>query len=255
MSRKKNYYFIMKKFFAVFVFVLLTSLLFGQGDYQDVVYLKNGSIIRGVIIEQVPNVSIKIETVDKNVFVYQIAEIEKITKEPYQGRAGSTSRQGTNGITLTNASLNTGYSGLAELGFQIGVGDYGMSRLKLDYIYSYQLSSPISLGLGTGLRYFFDAEEIAFPFFADFRANFSSNKTNPYLSLGLGYLFNKKFNGVGFLLAPTVGTRFIISENTLMNIGLGYEMQKMDIYVDDYSYGHVYSENCGAISIIVGMSF
>ena len=49
---------------------------------QDVIYLKNGSIIRGTIIEQVPNVSIKIQTKDGNVFVYKMEEVEKMTKEP-----------------------------------------------------------------------------------------------------------------------------------------------------------------------------
>ena len=51
-------------------------------DLQDVVYLKNGSIIRGLIIEQIPNVSLKIQTADGSVFVYKIDEIEKMTKEP-----------------------------------------------------------------------------------------------------------------------------------------------------------------------------
>ena len=51
-------------------------------ELQDVVYLKNGSIVRGTIIEQVINVSLKIQTSDGSVFVYKIDEIEKITKEP-----------------------------------------------------------------------------------------------------------------------------------------------------------------------------
>jgi hypothetical protein len=51
-------------------------------EYVDVVYLKNGSIIRGLIIEQTPNVSLKIQTADKSTFVYSMDEVEKITKEP-----------------------------------------------------------------------------------------------------------------------------------------------------------------------------
>lgn len=50
-------------------------------EYQDVVYLKNGGILRGMIIEQIPNVQLKIQTKDGSVFVYKIEEIEKITKE------------------------------------------------------------------------------------------------------------------------------------------------------------------------------
>jgi hypothetical protein len=52
-----------------------------NGEYIEVVYLKNGSIIRGVIIEQIPNVSLKIKTKDGNVFFYKMEDVEKITKE------------------------------------------------------------------------------------------------------------------------------------------------------------------------------
>jgi hypothetical protein len=50
-------------------------------NYEDVIHLKNGSVIRGIIVEQVPNESLKIETRDGNLFVYQIDEVEKMTKE------------------------------------------------------------------------------------------------------------------------------------------------------------------------------
>lgn len=50
-------------------------------QYVDVVYLKNESIIKGMIIEQVPNVSLKIQTRDGSVFVYKMEEVRKMTKE------------------------------------------------------------------------------------------------------------------------------------------------------------------------------
>jgi hypothetical protein len=52
-----------------------------ESELQDVIYLKNGSIVRGVIIEQIPNESLKIQTKDGNVFVYKIDEVMKMTKE------------------------------------------------------------------------------------------------------------------------------------------------------------------------------
>lgn len=52
-----------------------------SGEWVDVVYLKNGGMIRGTIIEQVFNVQIKIQTKDGNIFVYKVDEIEKVTKE------------------------------------------------------------------------------------------------------------------------------------------------------------------------------
>jgi hypothetical protein len=51
-------------------------------EYVDVLYLKNGSIIRGLIIEQIPNTSVKIKTADGSVFVHVMEDVIKITKEP-----------------------------------------------------------------------------------------------------------------------------------------------------------------------------
>jgi len=50
-------------------------------QYIDVVYLKNGSILKGMIIEQVPNVSLKIQTNGGSIFVYKMEDVEKMTKE------------------------------------------------------------------------------------------------------------------------------------------------------------------------------
>src|ERR1035437_1363041 len=80
MSRK-DYGFKMKKYLALILFALVTTIAYAQSNYEDVVYLKNGSMIRGVIIEQVPNKSVKIETYDISVFVYEMDEIQKLTKE------------------------------------------------------------------------------------------------------------------------------------------------------------------------------
>lgn len=72
----------LRNILAAIALTLSPVLLMAQsGGMEDVIYLKNGSILRGVIIEQVPNVSMKIESVGGNVFAVQMAEVEKITKE------------------------------------------------------------------------------------------------------------------------------------------------------------------------------
>ncbi len=47
----------------------------------DVVYLKNGSMVKGTIIEQDPANYVKLQTADGSIFVFKIAEIQKITRE------------------------------------------------------------------------------------------------------------------------------------------------------------------------------
>ena len=70
-------------------FILLTCLTafvvpspaFAQ-QMEDVVHLKNGGLVRGTIIEQIPGESLKIQTREGNVFVYTMDEIAKMSKEP-----------------------------------------------------------------------------------------------------------------------------------------------------------------------------
>ena len=49
---------------------------------EDVVYLKNGEIVRGTIVEQILGESLEIQTQDGSVFVYSMDEITKIVKKP-----------------------------------------------------------------------------------------------------------------------------------------------------------------------------
>ena len=57
------------------------TVAFAQTSLQDVVYLKNGSIIRGDIIEMVPGETVKIMTADGSVFVHDYADVERFSKE------------------------------------------------------------------------------------------------------------------------------------------------------------------------------
>lgn len=74
----KNFKLITVVFAAMFVF---NQSLLAQEGMEDVVYLKNGNVYRGIIVEQVPGESIKIKTIGGNVFSVAIADLQKITKE------------------------------------------------------------------------------------------------------------------------------------------------------------------------------
>ena len=71
---------------AILLIVLFAApaLTFAQSNMQDIIYLKDGSIYKGIIIEEIPNVSYKIESRDGNVFAVTVDEVEKITKEANQ---------------------------------------------------------------------------------------------------------------------------------------------------------------------------
>ena len=50
-------------------------------QYEDVVYLKDGGVRRGVILEQLINESVKLKTAYGEIFVIKWSDISKISKE------------------------------------------------------------------------------------------------------------------------------------------------------------------------------
>jgi TM2 domain-containing membrane protein YozV len=81
----------MRKLIFTLVLIVFAGTLLAQGNLVDVLYLKNGTIIRGIIIEQVPDVSVKIQTADGRVALYAMSEVSKITRE----RVSTPARQRT----------------------------------------------------------------------------------------------------------------------------------------------------------------
>jgi len=91
-----------------FVFIELSAYLsIGQTvQYDDVLYLKNGSVIKGILVEQLIGQSIKIQTKDGNLFVFTESEIDRITREP----------SGTGSVGIQNSSQ------IPQVGMQVGGG-------------------------------------------------------------------------------------------------------------------------------------
>lgn len=89
----------MKKVVLLILLGLLVSLSMAAQQFLDVVHLKNGGMVKGVIIEQVPGESLKIQTADGSVFVYQMSEVEKISKEAVQQKQ-SNLQSNSSGIQI-----------------------------------------------------------------------------------------------------------------------------------------------------------
>lgn len=258
----------MKKYLFLIIVMLSASTVFTQSQYEDVVYLKNGSIIRGVITEQIPNESIKIEISNGSIFVYRMDEIERIVREPVQVRSGGRDR------TRNASDYEPGYEVSVDLGYQIGTGDWGLDRIKLDIINGYRINPYIFLGLGTGWRYYHQIEDALVPIFLNFKVNFIQSQMSPFLELSTGYSLNasRNFKGEGAFIAPTIGVDFPISDGTKMNVGLSYETQRLhrELYIYYLGDGPGYYErhpnsynlidftgttNSGAISLHIGFTF
>ena len=69
-------------FVALAVQSVVPALANAQQQEDDVVYLKDGSVLRGTIIEDVPGESLRIRTRDGNIFRIAYDRIDRRTREP-----------------------------------------------------------------------------------------------------------------------------------------------------------------------------
>lgn len=233
----------MKNLFALTVALIISNLLFGQTtNWEEVVYLKNGSVIRGTIIEQVPNKTIKIQTKDRNIFVYNMDEVEKIAKEEIKQETEATK---SSDKKFDNASVKeSGFSNITEIGGIFGVGNSVQTNpntddirftnktnlFSLTTINGYQINRHGFIGLGMGTEV--GKYAINVPLFLDGRYYILKKRVTPFLAFGAGYALTwlrmstqVNFTKGGALAYSLAGVRIYISKNVSWVMGLGYRFQ------------------------------
>jgi hypothetical protein len=243
-----------RKFFPVVVFVALTMFSmpsFAQTNYEDVVYLKNGSIIHGIIIEQVPNESIKIQTADRNIFVFKMDEVLKITKEEIQPAVGHISTIETN---KKEERKKSGYINITEWSFARSFDEtqsyhnYNGEKIPfeshfdkinnstsfgLQNIFGYMFNPYFSMGAGIGFQG--NQNLYLFPMYVDVRANFIDAILSPFTSVELGYSFaSSEFfsphdyedrGGIMGLIA--IGAKYFALPKMALNLSVGFRYQEI----------------------------
>lgn len=91
----------------------------------------------------------------------------------------------------------------------------------------YHINQQFTIGAGTGLSFY---EKLLIPLYASAQFFFiKSKKVTPYLECNIGGAFatDKETNG-GFYLSPSVGIQFKATQKLKINLGLGYELQKLE---------------------------
>ena len=183
-----------------------------------------------------------------------------------------TTQKQTQFYPVISKSVVCGYQGIIELGSSLGIGKYGMNNIRLNFINSLNYNPYFSFGLGIGLRYYSNIHEsystvnssVLIPIFLNLRTNLLNGKISPYLALGVGgtffvepllkssKLYTGLLEGVGFLLNPSAGVSFKISEKCAINTGIAYERQKMNFHL----YPNPETKECvGSLSFNCGISF
>ena len=85
----------MKRILCLMVLLLsIASLSYAQ---SDVLYLKNGSVIKGSVLEMDPSNGVKIQTSDGSLFVYSMSDVERVSKDNVSGGENGTAKVKTYG--------------------------------------------------------------------------------------------------------------------------------------------------------------
>lgn len=133
----------MKLTTSLFAFIALTTsqaiaddLDVSAFEYIDVIETADGSVLRGVVVEQEPGVKYKLATADGSQHVVQAAQVVRLTKAKNKGYRGAVAHAG-DFHTVDDASLSARSSGSSlpapvlasgarvnfELGIAMGTGD------------------------------------------------------------------------------------------------------------------------------------
>lgn len=178
-------------------------------------HLKNGSVIRGEIIEKRSDSSIRIQTENRNIFVYKEDEISTIGE-------------------IVEENNRRGFISILEISYAAGTGQTHTFQDQLffnaDHVVSlrtingYEFNDYFSLGIGVGIDKYQHFELL--PLTVNFRAALSDKKITPFVEFNIGNSFKISNQEPGFLFNPAIGLRSYISPKTALIFSFGYKMQE-----------------------------
>ena len=233
-------------------------------SYDDVVYLTNGSVIHGVITEIVVNETLKIQTRDGNIFVFNLTDVQKITKESKEAQNAEDETVEEKTHKRTNFNKPRGIFGLLEVKFPTvfcGAGEFGV-----DYIAGYRVCPQFAAGVGVGMGTFL-FKNYQTQFFVHLRSDILNKRVSPYVAFNMGYNYdafgidlttynNTVYNLSGMLLTPQVGVSFNV-DKFRMTAGFSFNFQQCSqkVYSSEYEHTTTHTWDCELLGITVGFSF
>ncbi len=171
---------------------------------------------------------------------------------------------------LTGTSKRKCYRGIIELGYALGVGNYGSDNFRFNFINGIMIGRFSSIGLGLGYRRYFEenftghtlfSPKSQIPVFLDLRTSFSTRKVTPYLALGIGgsasiVRVNSDSTSTkqeGLFFCPSGGIWFNVSDRFAVFAGIAYEMQRLEyVLIADNSH---FKKNASSLSLNIGIAF
>lgn len=226
----------MKRLFSLLVLisaVAFFSYTASAQEYEDVIYKRNGSFVRGTIMGRGAGRTVQIQTRDGKVFAIDRDDISKIARE----KAAPDSLQSVSSdFPWPKFNKPKGYLGLVQLsGAEVGV-QAAASRYSLTMVNGYRFFPQFAIGFGTGISFTEVYQEFMVPVFLHLRSDFLDRKVSPYVSVNAGYNISFKGLSDGIFIQPGAGVSF--------NVGKLYRMTAgFDIILDNVGKSVSYSLN------------
>jgi sRNA-binding regulator protein Hfq len=224
--------------------------------YEEIVYLTNGSIIRGDVIEQTKDI-IKIEIAGGSILVYKMSEVEKIVKEEKVLKFKKAERD--------YQIKELGYYNSITFGFLPGREQFGNFAFggSLHYTFGYQYKRILGAGIGIGAdAYIYDNIQNIFPVYLEGRGYFSEKPFSPYYCVNAGYGFatvSNSWNIVdaqgGIYIHPKIGFRLPSRSNAAFTMELGYSYQRAKYTYDDWQGRYEDKMSFRRVSVMFGVLF
>ena len=237
-----------KRFLMTFIVLISFNALLSAQQYQEVVYLKNGSVIRGMVIEQIPDKNLTVRTSDGSTIICDMDDVAKITKEICDAGKKSSRRMEYGWVSSPR------YRGFVEESFVIGTGEVAFSRAQISTSHGCQINPYLYAGGGLGINYWTDTEDGSFPVFAHVRSEFHkalNKRVSPFAEEKIG---DSVGNVEGFYCRPEAGCHIYFGKTKLgLSISVGYEVQMTDVYY--YQSGITMYQNVGGVSISAAFDF
>lgn len=161
--------------------VLIASISTFSQSFRELVYLKNGSVIKGDVVELLPDSLVKIEVADGSVYAFDYKEIERIIRDSKDAVA---SKNVDTHDSISDFSLKKGSRLFASAELMFGE----MPGARFSATYGAQLNNKFFLGGGTGFCIAADwySDHYSIPVFADLRVDFLEKKISPFMELRAG---------------------------------------------------------------------
>ncbi len=221
---------------------------------RAVVYLVNGVVIRGQIVEDIPGETLKVVEDLGDTIAYQYELIQSVylpksrearvinpaadMKTRMTAAQIAAQKRATDNVT-GYLPKSKGYMGIIEANVGYGLteksagSEMGAGRLQATLINGYKFNPYFYLGLGTGVNYYLSHENnLSVPLYGHMRVDFMDQNTTPYLALNLGAnvaVKDQSTNFNGLLAEVALGVSFRVSDLNCVYLGLCYAKNKMEL--------------------------